>query len=211
MAQFLSQNELMNIIGSWNKEGFHGHNRAKSRIEFSNNFRLSAKPSPPEKFKIRFRDNAVKHPFSKHDNKQAFLNDPDLFSQGIGKKKVDTLNKSVWNPNFIAWKNIEGRGTDKPKKTLYQRDFSSFSSPSKLLQNRDSFDSPLISAYTGSFSHGQPTKERSREIQNDLSTRFSFNRAKTCIPAQRSSVADCMVWNVGTAQIQQSKPALETV
>lgn len=59
--------------------GFHGHSRSKPRIEFSNLYRQSAKPRPPVQFTLRQSDDALKHVFSKHDNKQIFLNDPMLF------------------------------------------------------------------------------------------------------------------------------------
>lgn len=211
MAQFLSQKELMNIIGSWNKEGFHGHNRSKSRIENSNSFRLSAKPSPPEKFKIRFKDNATKHHFSHHDNKQAFLNDCDLFSRGVGRRKVETSNKDHWNPELIAWKNEAGRGREGPKKTLYQRDFCVLTSPSKLLLNRQRYETPLVSSYTESFSHGEPRKETSRTIKADLASRYAFQRAKTCINREKSSVAHCMVWKNAPPAISQSSNPIEAV
>jgi len=193
----LSQKQLMDIIGSWNKEGYHGHNRAKSRIEFSNSYRLSAKPNPPEKFKLRYKDNAIKHNFSKHDNKQAFLNDPDLFSNGVGKKKVETLNKARWNPELIAWKNECGRGLE-PKRTLYQRDFCNTKNDgSRLLLNRERYETPQITSYSNAFSHGEPGKTKCHEIQKDMASRYVFqNRAKTCVPKERMSVASCMVWKI---------------
>ena len=84
--------------------GFHGHSRAKARTEFSTMFRQSAKPRPPSQFLLRQRDDALKHVFSKHDNKQIFLNDPMLFGSGnYGKKKIDSVNKSRWKPDFVAW------------------------------------------------------------------------------------------------------------
>ena len=132
-----------------NKEGFHGHNRAKSRNDYSNSYRLSAKPSPPEKFRIRLKENAVKHSFSKHDNKQAFLNDPNLFSNGIGKKKVESLNRSKWNPEFIAWSDECGR--ENLKKSSYQNDFCNNSNNSKLLIGRKNFDNQFVSVYTCTF------------------------------------------------------------
>jgi hypothetical protein len=211
MAQFLSQKELMNIIGSWNKEGFHGHNRSKPRNEFSTQFRLSARPSPPEKFKIRLKTSATKHIFSEHDNRQAFLNDPELFSKGLGKKKIDTLNKNRWNPEFIAWEHESGRGAV-AKNTLYQRDFCHMTGPSRLLQNRLRTEATQVSSYKDAFSHGEPNARTCREIKSEISSRFEYQgRAKTCAPKERMSVASCMNWTVAAPVAAKLETAIAVV
>ncbi len=208
MAQFLSQKELMNIIGSWNKEGFHGHSRSKPRNEFSAQFRLSARPSPPEKFKIRLKSSATKHIFSEHDNRQAFLNDPELFSKGMGKKKIETINKSRWNPEFIAWENECGRGAPH-KNSLYQRDYCNMTVPPRLLQNRLRTEVTQISSYKDDYSYGMPNAHTCREVKSEISNRFDYKyRAKTSVPKERMSVASCMNWTVANASIAKPETAI---
>lgn len=157
-------------------------------------YRQNARPLPPEKFRIRLRDDALKHPFSKHDNKQIFLNDPTLFSNGVGKKKVNSVNKSQWNPEFISW-SIDA-GKEKSKKSIYQNDFCSLTAP-KLLTGRQNVENKLISIYSTNFSHGEPKPETSKEIQSDNYNRYmSKQRAKTCVSQDRErlTVANCLVW-----------------
>ena len=161
-------------------------------------YRRNARPIPPEKFRIRLKDDVLQHPFSKHDNKQIFLNDPTLFSNGVGKKKVNSANKSQWNPEFISW-SIEA-GNERSKKTIYQNDFCSRSTtPSKLLTGRSNLESKFTSSYSTNFSHGEPSPGTSRQIQSDNFNRYvSKQRAKTCVAAERAertSVANCLVWH----------------
>jgi len=174
-------------------------------------YRQNARPIPPEKFRLRLRDEAIKHPFSKHDNKQIFLNDPTLFSQGIGKKKVDSLNKGHWNPEFISW-SIEAGKEPTHKKSIYQNDFCLTNNsnnnnrraitPPKLLSGRsNASDNKLISSYSSNFSHGEPKLQTSLQIQSDNNNRFlsKQQRAKTCgginSNKERLSVANCLVWH----------------
>ena len=175
--------------------GFHGHSRAKSRIEFSNLYRQSAKPRPPEQFCMRQRDDALKHVFSKHDNKQIFLNDPMLFGSGnYGKKKIDSVNKSRWKPDFVAWNESTHVNREHAsrllKRSVYQRDFccqspsllsngsTSTFHTSKLLtarsqQQQQQKQSPLLaSVYACNFNHNEPTSETSKETQRETYFRF---------------------------------------
>jgi len=111
---------------------------------------------------------------------------------------VQSSFKSGWNPEFIAWGHVDGRGREGPKKTLYQRDFCQVVLPSKLLQGRDRFsENQMVSSYKEAFSHGEPRKESSVRIQKEMSARFFLqnqHRAKTCLPREKSSVASCMIW-----------------
>lgn len=151
---------------------------------------------PPEKFRIRLSDDVLKHPFSKHDNKQIFLNDPTLFSNGIGKKKVNSVNKSQWNPEFISW-SIDA-GKEKSKRTIYQNDFCPrLAAPQKLLTGRQNVENKFISIYSTNYSHGEPTPETSKDIHSDNYNRYlSKQRAKTCFSKDRErlTVANCLVW-----------------
>lgn len=204
--------------------GFHGHNRAKSRIEFSNFYRQLAKPTPPNKFMARQNADVLRHSFSHHDNRQAYLNDPMLFGDGFGKKKIDSVNKSKWKPDFIAWQQTDPSiALAAPCRSIYQRDFAStqelnrWSSPlvhaslaagsvpppppppqSRLLTGRQAFDNNSMSVYKVNYSHGEPTGDHSKEIREETYYRFiSKNRAKSCISddTRRANVASCLVWN----------------
>ncbi|CAF0995533.1 unnamed protein product [Brachionus calyciflorus] len=193
MEKYLTKKEFDKLVGSWHPNSFHGHFRSKSRIELSNLYRQSAKPVPPEKFMRRQIDDATKHNFSIHDNRQNILNDPLLFGSGLGKKKIESVNKSKWNPEFITW--CEESGRDRFKKTIYQRDFCLNSNQNKkLLTARSNIERP-ISMYSMSFSNQETTIDDYKQVRHDTYQRFiKKNRAKTCLPGERTSVASCMVW-----------------
>lgn len=190
--------------------GFHGHNRAKSRIEFSNFYRQLAKPTPPRKFTARQNSDVLRHTFSHHDNRQAYLNDPMLFGDGFGKKKIDSVNKSKWKPDFIAWRDadasIDRVSAQLNQRSIYQRDYASsqelstiktsVAPPPKLLTGRQTFDNTSLSVYKLNYSHGEPTGEHSKETREETYYRFiNKNRAKSCMMAERTTVANCLVWN----------------
>lgn len=195
MTNLFINKEGMDRIGSWHPRGYHGHSRAKSRIEFSNFYRESAKPLPPEKFRLRQKDDVFKHVFSKHDNKQIFLNDPNLFGSGFGKRKIDNKNKSLWNPEFISWKDESGR--DRFRKSIYQNDFCSLPISAKLLSNRKSMEpTSSASVYTCNYTpNTQVMNQELKEIRENTFLRFTNkNRSKSCI-GDRSNVASCLVWH----------------
>lgn len=197
--------------------GFHGHNRAKSRIEFSNFYRQLAKPPPPRKFVTRQNSDVLRHTFSHHDNRQAYLNDPLLFGEGFGKKKIESVNKSKWKPDFISWQDSNlNLMRSQMNRSIYQRDFASSQElstmaaaatappsrsgacTSRLLTGREAFDNNALSVYKLNYSHGEPNPAHSREIQEETYYRFiNKNRAKSCMTddARRTTVANCLVWN----------------
>lgn len=202
--------------------GFHGHNRAKSRIEFSNFYRQLAKPTPPQKFVSRQNSDVLRHSFSHHDNRQAYLNDPNLFGDGFGKKKIDSVNKSKWKPDFISWQDSANLNLVRNQLTrsIYQRDFASTqelrasmpqppqsaaAATSRLLTGREAFDNNKMSVYKLNYSHGEPTKSHSKEIQEETYYRFiNKNRAKSCMmndETRRTTVASCLVWNDRRQQV----------
>lgn len=145
MTKVVTKSDKLQLTGSWHPTGFHGHNRANTRIEFSNSFRQCAKPIPPKVFQTRQRDDVLKHVFSKHDNRQIFLNDPNLFGAGFGKRKVTSKNLGKWNPEFIAWK--EDAGRDRLKQTIYQNDFGTL--PNKALAQAPPRTPSIVSRSAG--------------------------------------------------------------
>jgi hypothetical protein len=140
----------------------------------------------------------MKHSFSHHDNRQAFLNDPLLFGSGLGKKKVESVNRSKWNPEFIAWS--QDAGKDRFRSTLYQTDFCEYPNNDRLLTARKRLGSREVSVYRFTYDHGEPSKDRSLETQRDTYYRFlekNINQRAKTAGAERASVATCLVWNTG--------------
>lgn len=229
MANYLTKQEMANMVGSWHPWGYHGHARAKSRIEFSNYYRQLAKPVPPERFNFRQRSDVLRHMFSNHDNKQALLNDPMLFGTGFGKKKIESKNRSKFDPEFISWNEASGR--DRYRNTIYQRDYGSSGSlagdaappprpnvmNSKLLTARQSVENGERSVYKVNYSHGEPNTDHSKQIREETYNRFiNKNRAKSCMAShEKITVANCLVWNDGksnyvrpqTTAVQSQPPA----
>jgi hypothetical protein len=178
--------------------GYHGHYRSKSRAEFSTFYRQNAKPRPPEKFSTRLVEDATKHTFSKHDNRQVFLNDPTLFGSGIGKKKIDSVNKSKWNPELIAWREKLANNEAKiSHESIYQHDFCNYLSNSKLLTGRKNQENRPISVYEYTFSHGEPKADLSKSVRLETYQRFINKSASAKISShgERLSVANCLVWH----------------
>lgn len=137
---------------------------------------------------------ASKHSFSHHDNRQAFLNDPTLFGSGIGKKKIDSVNKSKWDPEFIAWKE---KAVEVKKESIYQHDFCRFYNSSKLLTGRKSVENRAISVYEYEYKHGEPTPETAKSQRLETYYRYlTKSRAKSITPNnERVTVANCLVWH----------------
>jgi hypothetical protein len=171
-------------------------------MELSSLYRQNAKPNPPERFKLRIREDVLNHCFSNHDNKQAFLNDSTLFGSGIGKKKIESVNKSLFDPQFISWKT----SFEPIRQSIYQRDYCHYSrSQQKLTKAIDSLNEDLKSVYEKNFSHGEPDEEGAKSIRKETVNRYKKNIQK---PSQEDklNVADCLVWRTyGDTDITKKK------
>ena len=149
---------------------------------------------------MRLDDDATKHTFSKHDNRQIFLNDPTLFGSGLGKKKIDSINKSKWNPELIAWRektvSTEANKQQQSNQSMYQHDFCKFFTNSKLLAGRKNLETKPVSVYEYAFSHGEPKPELSKSVRLETYHRFMNKSANAKLSSQsdRLTVANCLVW-----------------
>ncbi|XP_071499388.1 uncharacterized protein [Diadema antillarum] len=119
------KNQSGNSQGSWFPTGYYGHFRSKHRNDFINQYRQQAKPSPPQKFHDKIADRPTHHHFSHHDNRFSFLNTVTSFEGKLGKRKVQSNNKSNFIPDFIAWvphkRELESAG---PKVSIYRDTFN---------------------------------------------------------------------------------------
>jgi hypothetical protein len=126
----------------------------------------------------------------------------------LGKKKVESVNKSKWNPEFIAWS--EDAGKDRFRRSIYQHDFCLYPNNSKLLTARSRLDTRNVSLYAFNYNHGKPNRDQSIETQKEAYSRFIENRnsrAKTA-STERLNVASCLVWN---EKINRNPSNIETV
>lgn len=119
-----------------------------------------------------------------------------------GKKKIDSVNKSRWKPDFVAWNdstNINPEHASRVlKRSVYQNDFcrndptvnsnlSIFSQASSQVSTATNTstntntntnkllaarDSRPISVYALNFAHNEPTSQTSKETQKETYFRF---------------------------------------
>ena len=117
-----------------------------------------------------------------------------------GKKKIDSVNKSRWKPDFVAWNdstNINPEHASRVlKRSVYQNDFcrndptvnsnlSIFSQASSQVSTATNTstntnnnklltarDSRPISVYALNFAHNEPTSQTSKETQKETYYRF---------------------------------------
>ena len=94
--------------GVWHPSGYYGAYMSRTRLDYDNRFRKTAKPIPPSQFENRFTVHSSHHPFSAHDNRHIFQNHGSYFGRDtlIGKRKVSGRSYSAqkgilnWRPDF---------------------------------------------------------------------------------------------------------------
>ncbi len=82
------------------------------------------------------------------------------------------------------------------KESIYQHDFCSYLSNSKLLTGRANIESNKpISVYEYAYGDGEPKAEVLSSVRLETYHRLMNKaRAKSNIPSERQSVANCLVW-----------------
>ncbi|XP_074645174.1 ciliary microtubule inner protein 7-like [Tubulanus polymorphus] len=185
------------ITGTWFPSGYHGHFRSKSRNDFVNEYRQLAKPPPPQRFLRRTQEIAGRHVFSRHDNRQSFLNDALIFEEGLGRRRVkNTTYKAqqdlmTWMP---AKKELDRSG---PHPTTYQVTYYKPLPIKQIVANRPKSSFGEKSSTTYRTSHG---KENPFRLQLLATTREPFTEINTNRIQRASSkyghdtVASCLNW-----------------
>ncbi|XP_050996443.1 uncharacterized protein C3orf84 homolog [Acomys russatus] len=126
------------LIGSWHNSGFYGHYRGQVKSESAGEYRLAAKPPPPEVFLQRCEEPARQHFFSKHDNRTSFDKGPYCLLQGIGRRK--DLERLWKRHTFLRWAPCELELSQQPPlESSYQTDFRSGTELSRLPQRLVNF------------------------------------------------------------------------
>ena len=94
--------------GLWHPSGYYGLFMSRTRLDFDNRFRKSAKPPPPTQFENRLTVHSSQHPFSAHENRHYFQNDGNYFGKDtlIGKRKVNGRSYSA-QPGLLNWKHAD--------------------------------------------------------------------------------------------------------
>ncbi|XP_051777131.1 uncharacterized protein C3orf84-like [Erpetoichthys calabaricus] len=213
------------ITGSWFPSGYYGHFRSKSRNDYLQEYRLAARPTPPEKLVQRLKDNPRKHSFSAHDNRHVFQTNAHYFESGLGRKKVKSsvAQSSRFNPTLISWMplKLELSGTG-PLFSTYRNDFHNSSSAGLSLQNSSQHTvMPILSpsesyntTYQHAYSHCQPnSKIQTNMLTGRVSSEslvreatysyfngkpepsFSNPRRPKSTPLVTLSVSDCLKWH----------------
>jgi len=200
-------------IGTWFPSGFHGHFRSKSRLDFLNEYRHLAKPIPPQKFIRRAQARLADHTFSKHDNRNSFMNDALYFEQGLGKRRLE--NQSTrFHPNLLSWRmNKQPYPTasrEAPLASTYRVDFrGARSTPHQqtiVTRPKTSFDEamPMTTSYRYSHDKDNPNQKQLNAMSNQSFTGSMATSSRklrvASAPLYRESVASCMSWSTGQQQ-----------
>ena len=123
-----------------------------------------------------------------------------MFGKGLGKKKIESVNKSKWNPRFIAWEEKEQQQPQ--KESMYQHDFCPQANQSKLLSGRQNLNNKPLTVYGCTFNANHDSLKREmKENQIETYQRFLHKqRAKSQMTNERNNVASCLVWYDCTKQ-----------
>ncbi|XP_059800677.1 uncharacterized protein C3orf84-like isoform X3 [Hypanus sabinus] len=106
--------------------GYHGHARSKSRNDIFQEYRLQAKPHPPEKLLKRLRESPLKHNFSKHDSQLVFYDGATYMENNKGKYRTKSAlgGSSEFKKDLISWIPTHSEGQQEwPIISTYQADF----------------------------------------------------------------------------------------
>ena len=99
---------------------------------------------------------------------------------------------------MIAWgEKTANNEAKKPHESIYQHDFCTYLSNSKLLTGRKTQENRPISVYEYTYSHGEPKADLSKSVRLETYHRFMNKsaNAKLGSKAERVSVANCLVWH----------------
>ncbi|XP_015203444.1 uncharacterized protein C3orf84 isoform X2 [Lepisosteus oculatus] len=210
------------LAGSWFPTGYHGHTRSKSRNDFLQEYRLAARPCPPERLIQRLRENPRKHSFSKHDNRHVFQGNAVYFESGLGTRRVKTAiaEGANFKPDLIAWAPLkEELAKAGPAHSTYRASYwhaqppaahSRFLLPHRLLPAPETY----TTTYRHTYSHCQPNpsvltdmmtgRVVTRPLEKEVTFAYMNGRLepKTSQPRRPHtslaplSVSDCLKWHV---------------
>ncbi|KAM9324401.1 ciliary microtubule inner protein 7 [Gastrophryne carolinensis] len=211
------------ITGSWFPTSFHGHFRSHLRNDICQEYRMAARPKPPEAFTQRMKENPAKHTFSRHDNRHIFPSSVFSFENGLGKKKLLQHRESY---NFIYWKPLEEElKRQRPLISTYRTEFWRLNDePGKVPQVL----SPWLTRATSTSCSGMTTYRDMMRNHVNLHTsnhltmtgapqtynsRAGINenllrRAKSA-PCNRIGVSDCLVWHGPESSKQENSNVMK--
>ncbi|ESO99720.1 hypothetical protein LOTGIDRAFT_173558 [Lottia gigantea] len=176
------------IVGSWFPSGYHGHFRNKSRNDFVCEYRILAKPQPPEKFLRRSMVPRSNNVFSHHDNRHSFMNDAMIFEQWclrvfftstILNRSLDGLLTSyteedltIIPPNCVVVEFFrqQGLGRKRIKNSTYafKENFITWMPEKQYVERMR----PLLSTYTNDFEHVYNPVYKQQQIVDRPKTSF---------------------------------------
>ncbi|XP_076469591.1 ciliary microtubule inner protein 7-like [Babylonia areolata] len=191
-------------VGSWFPTGYHGHYRSKPRADFLCEYRQLARPEPPDKFIARSLSN--RHSFTKHDNRETFLNDAIIFGKGLGRKRSEKY-APVFNQDFYTWLPLQKEiRASLPNLSTYQTTFTPrcclpVPQPivrSRLTEQSHEADQNGTTIYHSEFGvncpHSRQVWQRAHPALA-LSTTNRENSARRNPHQPRESVASCLNWH----------------
>ncbi|XP_072137031.1 ciliary microtubule inner protein 7-like isoform X4 [Mobula birostris] len=194
------------ITGSWFPTGYHGHARSKSRNDIFQEYRLQAKPHPPEKLLKR------------------------LGNKGKYRTKSALGGSSEFKKDLISWIPTQSEGQQEwPIISTYQADFWHHRNPQstavmipqllvprvrQLITVTNPRVETMQTTYRQFYSHCQPNPNVHTNIYTGIVQRMPMEKEATFVYVNprpklangrsrpRSSlsecftVADCLSWNV---------------
>ncbi|XP_058844825.1 uncharacterized protein C3orf84-like isoform X1 [Acipenser ruthenus] len=207
------------VTGTWFPSGFYGHYLSKKRNDFIQEYRLEARPFPPERLVQRSKENPRKHVFSKHDNRQLFLSDATYFENGLGRFKVKSAISQAarFKPDFITWAPQKDEiARSGPGLSTYQTSFTQNQppqAPNKLIVPRitmPELPAMYVTSYNHTYRHSQPNPSVNTDILTGKvvtwplakEATFAYTQPHRCLNKKQTSsvpltVSDCLLWQTG--------------
>ncbi|XP_043934651.1 uncharacterized protein C3orf84 homolog [Protopterus annectens] len=212
--------------GSWFPSGYHGHYYGKFRNDFLQEYRMQARPHPPDVFIQRLRENPRKHIFSAHDNRHCFPSTTMSFESGLGKRKVKKPSgpKPDFVPCLVSWASLQNdEKYPRPMISTYQSAYWHPKDSSTIPQvlnpwaiPHDSTSHSFITTYRHAFSHKQPNMNvntnvlTGQVVDEPLAKEDTFmyvdgRHQRPLPPRSRRSqsalyhhitVSDCLTWDI---------------
>ncbi|XP_049633653.1 LOW QUALITY PROTEIN: uncharacterized protein C3orf84 homolog [Suncus etruscus] len=195
------------IVGSWYNSGFYGHYRGQFRSDGAQEYRLAAKPQPPDLFLQRCQEPVRQHYFSKHDNRTSYDKGPYWMLQGIGRRK--DLQQLWQQHNFLRWAPCELElSQQRPHVSSYQTSFqkkTGFSDFPQRLVHFIQLQTPSIyTTYQQNFCHPfrdghygiNEVQPKTLDPTTPLSNLPDIPRRKQLQHYFHNGVSECLNWSI---------------
>jgi len=183
---YTKREEHKDIKGSWHPRSFYGNQRSGNagRAECATDYRLRAKPRPPDRFLWAMKN----------------IPSGDLF---FSKPAPHTsIGRGEYNKDFLAWHGPGGAGSEYHPVTSYQVSYDpnedqKFCTKKKLVHAEDQCHGDF-KPYESTYQHDLCCRKEFDDRDKELNANFRFHRMQDGwrdFKAQNDSVASSLSWS----------------